>query len=309
MAPVNSTVALPKVREIIFLGSGTSGCIPNIPCITSNNPKCHVCKLSVTPEGWKNRRRNTSLLVRIDHPDGRERNVVIDCGKTFFESAVDVFVKHNVKTIDAVLLTHGHADAILGLDDLRQWTMSLKMKIPVYLDKETLDTVSRTFPYLVDMRKATGGGDVPSLDFRVIEEPFNAFSCHGIGFQPLRVEHGSYSDGSPFYFTGFRFDDISYISDCSRIPDETRPLIAGTRLLILDCLGWKLHPSHFGFWEAMGEVRYFKPERTIFTDFCHAIEHSEAEQQAEKIKAEEGLVIDPAYDGMRVVIDNYNSKF
>ncbi|KAI8321341.1 hypothetical protein GQ54DRAFT_298076 [Martensiomyces pterosporus] len=302
MVPVGLEVAAPRVREIIFLGSGTSGCIPNIPCITSNDPNCQVCKLSVTPEGWKNRRRNTSLLVRIDHPDGRERNVVIDCGKTFFESAVDIFIKHDVKTIDAVLLTHGHSDAILGLDDLRQWTMSLGMMIPVYLDKETLETVSSAFPYLVDNRKATGGGDVPSLDFRVIEEPYRAFECQGIEFQPLRVEHGKYGNGDPFYFTGFRFSDISYLSDCSRIPDDTRPLIAGSRLLILDALMWIPHISHFGYWDALKEVRYFKPQRTILTDFCHGIEHSDMERHAKKLEAEENLIVDPAFDGMRVVV-------
>ncbi|KAJ2418201.1 hypothetical protein GGF47_005088, partial [Coemansia sp. RSA 2524] len=96
----------------------------------------------------KNRRRNTSLLVCVDHPDGRQRNILIDCGKTFYDSAVDVFVKHDIKTIDAVLLTHGHADAMLGLDDLRQWTSSQNTSIPVYCDRSALETVAGAFPYL-----------------------------------------------------------------------------------------------------------------------------------------------------------------
>ncbi|KAJ2636303.1 hypothetical protein GGF40_003084 [Coemansia sp. RSA 1286] len=289
----------PRVRELIFLGSGTSGCIPNIPCITDNNPQCRVCKLSMTAAGRKNRRRNTSLLVRVDHPDGRIRNILIDCGKTFYESARDLFIKHNIRTIDAVLLTHGHADAMFGLDDLRSWT-SRGTRIPIYCDSDTLATVSKAFPYLVDTRKATGSGEVPALSFNVIEEPFDAFDCLGVEIQPLRVEHGRYSDGSPFFFTGFRFADVSYISDCSRIPDGTRPLIAGSRILVLDALKWTTHSSHFGYWDALDEVRHFRPQRAIFTDFCHSIEHTEMEEQARKIKAEEGLVVDPAYDGMVV---------
>ncbi|KAJ1861889.1 hypothetical protein LPJ73_000915 [Coemansia sp. RSA 2703] len=289
-----------RVRNIIFLGTGTSGCIPNLPCITENNPRCKVCKLSMTDDGRKNRRRNTSLLVRVDHPDGRIRNILIDCGKSFYESARDVFLKHNIRTVDAVLLTHGHADAVFGLDDLRQWTMSLNLKIPIYCDRDTLGTVAQAFPYLVDTKKATGGGEVPSLDFHVIEEPFRSFECLGLEIQPLRVEHGSYSDGSPFYFTGFRFADISYISDCSRIPEETRPLIAGSRLLILDALKWTSHPSHFGYWDALEEVRRFRPDRAIFTDFCHSIEHTEMEAMGRKLKEEEGLNVDPAFDGMVV---------
>ncbi|KAI9478996.1 metallo-beta-lactamase family protein [Coemansia mojavensis] len=289
-----------SVSSIIFMGTGTSGSIPNIPCITSNNPKCKVCKLSLTPEGSKNRRRNTSLLVCVDHPDGRQRNILIDCGKTFFDSAVEVFVKNNIETIDAVLLTHGHADALLGLDDLRQWTTHQMRSIPVYCDQFTLDTVSGAFPYLVDTKKATGSGEVPRLDFRVLKEPFAAFECEGVMFQPLRVEHGRYGDGRPFYFTGYRFDDVSYISDCSRIPDETRPLIAGSKLLVLDALKWTPHTSHFSFYQALDEVRYFKPQRTFFTDFCHRMEHSEMEEHSRKIKAEEGLVVDPAFDGLKV---------
>lgn len=291
-----------RVREIIFLGTGTSGCIPNIPCITSNNKACKVCKLSITPEGSKNRRRNTSLLVRIDHPDGRERNVLIDCGKTFYESAVDIFIEHGIKTIDAVLLTHGHADAILGLDDLRQWTMSLKVSIPIYCDQDTMNTIAGAFGYMVDTEKATGGGQVPDLQFHVLEKPFKAFECQGIMFQPLRVEHGKYFDGSPYYFTGFRFDDITYLSDCSRIPDQARSLIENTKLLILDALMWRAHSSHFNYTQALDEVRYFRPERAIFTDFCHGIEHGEMEEYAIKLKKKESLIVDPAYDGMVVVI-------
>ncbi|KAJ2161089.1 hypothetical protein GGF46_001760 [Coemansia sp. RSA 552] len=288
------------VTKLIFMGTGTSGSIPNIPCITSNNSKCRVCKLALTPEGAKNRRRNTSLLVCADHPDGRQRNILIDCGKTFFDSAVEVFVKNDIKTIDAVLLTHGHSDAMLGLDDLRQWTMHQGKSIPVYCDRHTLDTVSGAFPYLVDTRKATGSGEVPRLDFRVIEEPYEPFVCQGVAFQPLRVEHGRFSNGDPFYFTGFRFADVSYISDCSRIPDQARALVAGSKVIILDALKWDPHPSHFGFDQALDEIRYFKPERALFTDFCHRMEHAEMERLAADIKAREGLVVDPAFDGLKV---------
>ncbi|KAJ2858218.1 hypothetical protein J3B02_000430 [Coemansia erecta] len=300
MVPTENPQSRPRVRELIFLGTGTSGSVPNIPCVTGNNPRCKVCKLSMTDAGRKNRRLNTSLLVRVDYPDGRVRNILIDCGKTFYESARDEFTKHNIHTIDAVLLTHGHADAMFGLDDLRSWTVAQKSSIPIFCDSETLQTVSLTFPYLVDTRKATGSGEVPSLTFNVIEEPFRAFDCLGLEIQPLRVEHGTYSDGRLFFFTGFRFAGVSYMSDCSRIPEQTRPLIAGSRIIVLDALKWTSHMSHFGYWQALDEVRHFRPERAIFTGFCHSIEHSEMEEQARKIKAEEDLVVDPAYDGMVV---------
>ncbi|KAJ1896431.1 hypothetical protein LPJ81_004746 [Coemansia sp. IMI 209127] len=299
--PSKSNASGARVREVIFLGTGTSETVPTITCLLEDSPKCKTCALAMTVEGKKNLRRNTSMLVRIDHPDGRERNVVIDCGKTFYQSALDVFVKHNVKTIDAVLITHGHADAILGLDDLRQWTMYQGVSIPIYADRQALDTISSMFPYLVNTKKATGSGDVSELDFRVIEEPYNAFECQGISFQPLRVEHGRFSDGRPFYFTGFQFDGISYVSDCSHIPDETAALMMDSDLLVLDALTWKPYHSHFGFWQALDEVRRLKPRRTLLTGFCHTAEHSEVEEQGRKLRREENIVLSPAFDGMKVV--------
>ncbi|KAJ1730662.1 hypothetical protein LPJ61_002898 [Coemansia biformis] len=289
-----------RVTSIIFMGTGTSGCIPNVPCITSDNPKCKVCKYSLTAEGAKNRRRNTSLLVCVSHPDGRQRNILIDCGKTFYEAAVDVFVKHNIKTIDAVILTHGHADAMMGLDSLRQWTALQKTPLPIFCDNDTLRTIACAFPYLVDTDKATGSGYVPQLEFHTIDEPYAAFECMGIMFQPLRVEHGTHSDGCPYYCNGFRFGNVSYISDCSRIPDSTRPLIEGTELLILDALTWAPYSSHFGYYQALDEVRFFRPSRTLLTDFSHRMSHAEMEQKAEQLLADEGLVVDPSFDGLKV---------
>ncbi|PIA18373.1 metallo-beta-lactamase family protein [Coemansia reversa NRRL 1564] len=282
------------------MGTGTSGAVPNVTCLTSIDYTCKVCKLSMTPEGSKNKRRNTSLLVCIDHPDGRQRNILIDCGKSFYDSALDVFIKNEIRTIDAVMLTHGHADAVLGLDDLRQWTVLQNRSIPIYCDQSTLETVSGAFPYLVDMKKATNGGGVASLDFRIIEEFSRPFVCEGVAFQPLHVEHGTYGDGRIFYFNGFRFDNVSYISDCSKIPDTTRPLINGTKLLILDALRPRMHVSHFGYNQAIDEIRRFKPDRALLTGFCHDIEHSEMEQLAKQLMASEGLVADPAYDGLRI---------
>ncbi|KAJ2659735.1 hypothetical protein IWW48_003336 [Coemansia sp. RSA 1200] len=302
MVPSEASVTGARVREIIFLGTGTSGAMPNVTCLVDDNTDCKTCRLAMTPEGRKNKRNNTSVLVRIDHPDGRERNIVIDCGKTFRESALEVFAKHRVKTIDAVLITHGHSDAMMGLDDLRQWTMHYGVRIPVYADKQALETIYSTFPYLADTKKATGGGEVSSLDFRLIKEPFLPFECQGVVFQPLRVEHGKYSNGNPFFFTGFRFDDVSYVSDCSRIPEPAAALIAGSRLLVLDALKWNPHPSHFGFWQALDEVRRLKPRRTLLTDFCHFLEHSEMEEMGRKIARDENIDIAPAYDGMRVVL-------
>ncbi|KAI9097028.1 beta-lactamase-like protein [Phlyctochytrium arcticum] len=260
----------PQVSELIFMGTGTSGNVPNINCLTKPHPNCKTCiaalqTSSPSPKvgrgGWenppvpqlpvmdKNRRRNTGAVVRYLHSDGRTRTILIDCGKTFYESALYTFLAHSLRQIDAVILTHGHADAMLGLDDLRMWTIGggVQSSIDVWCDKKTMGVVESTFPYLVDRDKATGGGDVPKLLFNVFDSSLPSseegqlppsFVIEELTVQPLPVVHGVYSDGSPYPSLGFRFgDNLTYISDCSAIPESTRRAIRGsTKVLVMDAL-------------------------------------------------------------------------
>lgn len=114
-----------------------------------------------------NRRRNTSAAL-LFKKNGEQMCAVIDCGKNFYEAALEHFPKNGLRRIDALMITHGHADACFGLDDLRQWTIGpegyrTQHAIDVYLNEETLGVVQGAFPYLVDKKLATGGGDVTSL--------------------------------------------------------------------------------------------------------------------------------------------------
>ncbi|KAK8843941.1 hypothetical protein IAR55_006733 [Kwoniella newhampshirensis] len=264
--------------QLLFLGTGTSTGLPLVPCLTAGNPyprlftemvplikpstpnppkgawnpdgpwpssiKCACCRSAVdpeVPEGWKNKRGNTSVVLRKKKEDGKWRNVVVDVGKTFREQAVRYFPTWGVDTVDAVILTHGHADAYFGLDDLREWCQRQGRAIPVYLNQETFDKVADTFPYMVDKTKASGGGDVPKLIFKIIDDEAE-FEVEGITVQALPVNHGIYfhtvpapSSGSgpveklepePLICLGFQFDhSIIYISDVSSIPDRTWELM------------------------------------------------------------------------------------
>ncbi|WWD16692.1 hypothetical protein CI109_101122 [Kwoniella shandongensis] len=265
--------------QVLFLGTGTSTGLPLAPCLTASNPypfsghvpilppsssssapppkasydpdgpwpsniACACCRSAVhpdVPEGWKNKRGNTSVVLRKKaSPRGEWKNVVVDVGKTFREQAVRMFPKWGVNTIDAVILTHGHADAYFGLDDLREWCQRQRKAIDVYLNQDTYDKVAETFPYMVDLTKASGGGDVPKLIFKVIGNE-DDFQVAGIDVKVLPVHHGIYfhtvpapTSGSsssepaeklepePLICLGFKFDDsVVYISDVSSIPDRT----------------------------------------------------------------------------------------
>lgn len=199
-----------------------------------------------TPTGKKNIRRNTGLVVILeDEATHKTKTIVIDAGKTFYESALEWFPAHGLRTIDAVILTHAHADAVNGLDDLRGWTLHgfVQPSVQMYANERTIDSISKTFPYLVDKKAATGGGDLPTMVWNTIkdDEPFNLF---GIDIIPLPVEHGIFFNTdkpTPYMSLGFRIGDMSYISDVSHIPEKTEQLLDGTKVLVLDCLRGELY--------------------------------------------------------------------
>ncbi|KAJ1670285.1 hypothetical protein EV182_008312, partial [Spiromyces aspiralis] len=103
-----------------------------------------------------------------------------------------------------------------------------------------------------------------------------------------------------YYFWGFRFDDICYISDCSRISDETRRLMLNSKILIIDALNWKGHSSHYSVPDALEETRLVRPGLTILTGMSHSIDHYDLEEYLKHIKKSEGLDILVAFDGQSI---------
>jgi len=279
--------------SLIFLGTGTSEGVPRVSCLTRDPVTCENCASAVVP-GSRNRRRNTSLLLRYAHPDGRTRNIVIDTGKFFWHSAIEWFPKFKVPTIDAVVLTHAHVDASGGLDDLRDWTNNVQRSIPIFVRRLDMDALSKIFFYLVDTSKATGGGGVSRLAFTYIgDEPFEV---EGLKFTPLPVWHGR-----PNTAFGYRFGDVAYLSDVSEIPETTAKLIEGTKLLILDALRPnRPHRSHFTLEQAIDQIRIFRPERTLLVDMTHDYNHERTNVELSKLKASDGIDVQLAYDGQLV---------
>ncbi|KAG8985706.1 hypothetical protein FRB90_004498 [Tulasnella sp. 427] len=192
--------------EFIFNGTGTSSSIPSIQCVTDPNSACKTCPSTRTPEGKKNIRRNTSGILRkrvtevVDDGNGGKKTqtrdvvIVIDVGKTFLQAAIEWFPKYGLRKIDAVLLTHAHADATNGLDDLRGWTLNtaIQAHLDIYVNSVSFGEIKRAFPYLVSKGLATGGGDVPEFRWHIIEDrvPFSIGGDHGFWITPVEVDHG-----------------------------------------------------------------------------------------------------------------------
>ncbi|SHO78510.1 Uncharacterized protein MSYG_2857 [Malassezia sympodialis ATCC 42132] len=284
--------------QVLFLGTGTSSQVPAIHCITGDETECVTCHDALKP-GSKNRRFCTSLVAVGSHPDTPESKstILIDCGKSFYESALRYFPRYGLRRIDAVLLTHGHADAILGLDDLRSWTMGgcIQGHVDVYLTYECMKTVQQTFPYLIDRSRATGGGDVGALRWHLIDShrPFFVGPMQ-VEVTPLPVDHGFYSGGNqPFECLGFRIDSMSYISDCHYIPETTLSRVSGSELVILDGLMMHRHKSHFSIPQAIDcllelALRQSKcdalpPSLALLTDITHRVEHERTEAELQRM--------------------------
>ena len=279
--------------RIIFLGTGTSEGVPRVSCLTNPASQCKVCPDAIK-KGSPNRRRNTSILIQRQLANGQTNNIVIDAGKFFYEAAIQWFPKFKVECIDALVITHAHADAIGGLDDLRDWTNNTQESLPIYLRDADYKQVESLFYYLVDRTKKTGGGGVAKLNFKSINA--SPFTIDGLRIIPLPVEHGKNRE-----VFGYRFGPVSYISDASSISDETADLIRGSELLILDALRPKrTHGTHFTLEEAIDQARRLRPARTLLTDATHDIDHETVNIQLAKLQESEGINIQYAYDGMDI---------
>ncbi len=174
-------------------------------------------------------------------------------------------IAQSVTRIDAVCLTHAHADHVAGLDDLRRFNDVLGTALDVYGDPATLDTVQRMFGYAFD-----DGDDWPSVKPNLravrISAPFELF---GRTVTPLPYLHG------PMEVLGYRVGDVAYCPDCSGIPDQTRRLMDDLDILILDAVRHHPHPTHFNIDQAIAEARRIGARRTLFTHIAHALSHAE----------------------------------
>ncbi|KAI0359066.1 hypothetical protein OH77DRAFT_1420611 [Trametes cingulata] len=185
------------IVEFILLGTGTSSTLPHVDCLTAppGVKRCRTCWSTLRPEGKKNIRvrRNTSAVARVRGNNGELVTIVIDVGKSFQQAAVEWFPKYGLRRIDAVLITHAHADAMNGLDDLRGWTLNgaIQPHIDVYVTDETFKEVRRAFPYLIAKEFASGGGDVPEFVWHIIDvnRPIKIGDT-GVEIDAFKVHHG-----------------------------------------------------------------------------------------------------------------------
>jgi phosphoribosyl 1,2-cyclic phosphate phosphodiesterase len=204
-------------------------------------------------------------------------NVLVDAGPDLRAQAL----RAGVTRVDAILFTHGHADHILGIDDVRRFNATMTEPMPCYGDALTLDDIRKTFHYVFDPNTPKGGG-LPKLDLRQIDGPV---TIGDLDVQPIPLWHGRRS------ILGFRFGRFAYLTDCNRLDETAWPLLEGLDVLVLDALRDTPHPTHFSLGEAIEAARQIGAPRTFFTHMCHHLAH-----ESTNARLPAGMAL--AYDGL-----------
>ncbi len=216
---------------------------------------CAVCS---SPDP-RNRRLRPSVYLETD-----DACLLVDPTPDFRTQAL----RAGLRRVDAVLLTHSHADHVLGLDDLRAFCRDGR-KLPVYGLAHTLDAIRGMFPYACTEKPAWIG--LPSFSLHPYPNG-SRLDFGGLVVTTLTVMHGRLP------VSGFMFDRaFAYLTDCHEIPPEVIRAVAGVTVLAIDALRHRPHPTHLTIDDAVLVAGRVDPQLTLLTHLCHEVDHGPAE--------------------------------
>lgn len=242
------------MNKITILGSGTSTGVPILGC------NCQVCQ-SNDP---RNKRLRTSVLLETQ----TGKKILIDASPDLRAQLLN----SGVQSLDAVIITHDHADHTHGIDDLRPFTFKRQTPLPVFADAHSVSGLREKFPYIFQREKVYAdkpiiGGGIPLLDLhslplgsqRVCEENFDFHS----------LPHGHSETLS------FRHEKFGYIIDCREIPEGLIKAYRNAKLdlLIIDCLRYQPHQTHLHLDLTLRYISEIAPITAILTHMGHEMDY------------------------------------
>jgi phosphoribosyl 1,2-cyclic phosphate phosphodiesterase len=254
--------------RLTFLGSGTSHGVPMIGC------DCAVCR----SDDPRDRRFRPSVYLEVE--DGPA--ILVDTSTDLRQQALTF----GVRRVDAILMTHSHADHVMGMDEVRRFNVLKGGPIPVFASAATARELKRTFQYVFEPPAEKGGG-IPQIELREIDGPFKV---DNVRVEPIPLLHGRLP------ILGFRFGSVAYLTDASAIPAAAWALLEGLDVLILDALRHRPHPTHFSVSEAVAVTERLQPSRAFLTHICHDLGHEVTNRSLP-------AGIELAYDGLRLAVE------
>jgi len=252
--------------ELTFLGTGTSTGIPMIGC------QCDVC----TSNDSKDKRMRTSAWLDLDG-----FGLLIDAGPDLRMQCLDF----KVPRVDAILITHTHADHILGLDEVRLFNQMQKGPIDLYAHKDELAHIDTIFGYSSEANN-NGNRDIPRLVFK--ETP-SLLQFNGIDVTTMVFSHGHGK------VHGYRIGPIGYCTDVSEVSDAHIEKLSGVEVLVISALRHKPHPKHFTISQAIEVSLRIKAKKTYLIHMNHEIKHAPENNQLPPN-------ISLAYDGLKITV-------
>ena len=248
--------------RVTLLGTGTSQGVPVIAC------KCEVCR----SEDAKDKRLRSAIMIE----EGVSR-IVVDCGPDFRQQ----MLCHDVDHLDAILLTHEHADHIFGLDDIRSFNWLQKSPMDIYCEERVQKNLKSIFKYVFEANKYPG---TPQMDLIDLEN--SNFKVGPFNITPIRVYHHKL----PVY--GFRIGKFAYLTDFNIIEVQDLEKLIGVEILIICALRKAVHISHLNLAGALELIEKIKPRKAFLTHMSHEMgKHRD-------LVAELPPNVEPGYDGL-----------
>ena len=253
-----------------ILGCGSSG---GVPRLGGNWGDCD-------PNNSKNQRLRCSLLVEQIGNDGTTR-VLIDTSPDMRYQ----LLKSNIGKLDGVVYTHGHADHVHGIDDLRMIFFNMRRKINVWADEKTQKALYQKFGYTFIQE----GPYPPILEMSTIEGQFSIQGEGGkIKFNPFEVKHGTITS------LGFRINDVTYLPDVSEMNKNAWDHIKKTNIWILDALRRTPHQSHTHLSQSLEWIEKSGVKKAVLTNMHIDMDYETLSNELPKN-------VEPAFDGMKIM--------